>query len=228
MHYGVRLALRSLLRVCSRWPRRRPRRPRRPRRTPHPRPPARTRVRRSGSLRRPDGWLTYTRPMASSLTLGAARTTTVAGRMDADGTCHSSGSGTFGPRSPDTYQEEVGFNPSTCQERILSGTLSTDDVVKLAAASSGWRRTSSGRFTGQAGGSPAGSTPTSSSTTAGRAPGPRRSRSRRFPATPGGGCARPTALRTRTSRRWCTSSSAPPAGPRVASTSRRRLTSTTT
>jgi hypothetical protein len=87
-----------------------------------------------GVVAQPDGWLTYTHPTASSLALGNPRTTTVAGAKDADGACHSSGSGTVGPGSPGIYQEEVGFDPSTCDERILSGTLSTGDAAKLSAA----------------------------------------------------------------------------------------------
>lgn len=90
-----------------------------------------------GVVAQPDGWLIYTNTIASTMTLINPKTTAVVGTQDADGTCHISGSGTAQIGSPGTFSEEVAFNPATCAEKILSGTLSLADSAKLAALSSG-------------------------------------------------------------------------------------------
>ena len=76
------------------------------------------------------GWLTYTKTEASSLNLTNQTTQVVTGTQDADGTCNVGGSGSSGSATGEVYQEEVGFNPTTCQERILTGTISATDAAK--------------------------------------------------------------------------------------------------
>jgi len=89
----------------------------------------------------PDGWITYTRPLASRLSLKDVRVTTVAGRHDAAGGCvvgsSASESTAAAPGSPASFQEEVAFNPRSCRERVLSGTLTAAGLSRLNALRSG-------------------------------------------------------------------------------------------
>lgn len=74
----------------------------------------------------PDGWITYTNLLSSTLGLTSQTVTTLTGSFSSDGTCNISESST--PVSASTlgmdYSEETGYNPVTCQERELSGQLS--------------------------------------------------------------------------------------------------------
>lgn len=90
-----------------------------------------------GVVAQDDGWLSYTHTQASSLALTGKTTTTLTGTVDADGTCSISSAGTATAASPETYQEEVGFNPTTCQERLLTGTISASDAAKIAPTDTG-------------------------------------------------------------------------------------------
>ena len=80
-----------------------------------------------------DGWINYTKSQAPSLGLADLKTTTVQGTRESDGTCVISGSSTSSSTAP-TYEEEVGFNPTTCTSKITTGTITPTAAAKLAAA----------------------------------------------------------------------------------------------
>jgi hypothetical protein len=88
-----------------------------------------------GVVAQPDGWLVYTDTMVSKLALVGSTTTTLSGTKTAGGACdiHSSAQG-VPTTAHASYQEEIAFNPKTCQERVVSGALTPNDQVKLAAA----------------------------------------------------------------------------------------------
>jgi len=90
-----------------------------------------------GVVAAPGGWIDYTHTLASSLTLLNETTTTSTGTRGADGACTISGGGSTTAGSVGTYQEEVAFNPQSCQERVLSGTLTPGDLTQLSAATGG-------------------------------------------------------------------------------------------
>lgn len=78
-----------------------------------------------------NGWVDYTDSVASSLSLQGATTSTVDGTVTADGDCEFTASGTGDSSSSDNYQEETAYDPQTCQERVLSGSLTTADEQAL-------------------------------------------------------------------------------------------------
>lgn len=82
-----------------------------------------------------NGWIQYTRTLASRLALGNVSTTTVSAERGSDGTCtnSSSSSTAAGPVLSGLFQEEIAFNPNTCQQRVLSGTMGPDDLATLNA-----------------------------------------------------------------------------------------------
>ena len=94
-----------------------------------------------GVVAAPGGWVDYTQTLASSLTLQNATTTTFGGTRAADGTCTVAGAGSTTAGSSGSYQEEVAFNPQTCQERVLSGSLSRGDLAQLNAGTGGLSNT---------------------------------------------------------------------------------------
>lgn len=83
-----------------------------------------------------DGWLHYTKILANSLHLQGAKTRTVVGKHTADGGCtfddHASQASS---RSVNGFSEETAFNPKTCQESIVEGTLTASGLAALQAAS---------------------------------------------------------------------------------------------
>ena len=79
-----------------------------------------------------DGWITYTNTRAAALALTSPKTTTVNGAFDADGNCVISDSGTIASGASAAYTEETGYNPTTCQERIVTGGVSAATVDGLA------------------------------------------------------------------------------------------------
>jgi len=87
-----------------------------------------------GVVAQPDGWLVYTSTLASKLTLTNVQTATLNGQKAADGSCSSQGAGTAAAGSAATFEEETAFNPQTCQEKIVTGTLAPGDLAKLPAA----------------------------------------------------------------------------------------------
>jgi hypothetical protein len=83
----------------------------------------------------PGGWLQYTTTVASQLTLTNASTTTVTGTMESDGSCDIQSAGTAAATSADTFEEVTASNPLTCQDQILTGTLTAGDLTTLSALS---------------------------------------------------------------------------------------------
>jgi hypothetical protein len=90
-----------------------------------------------GVVYQPGGWLDYTKTLASKLTLKDARTATLSGTRAADGSCAFRSAGTAAAGSAATFQEETAFNPQTCQEKILTATLTSADAPILATAAGG-------------------------------------------------------------------------------------------
>jgi len=84
-----------------------------------------------------DGWLTYTNTLAGTLALRNAHTTTLAGHRSADGSCAiGSGASAATPAQAGStahFTEEVGYNPRTCQERVLTGDLTPAAAAQLNA-----------------------------------------------------------------------------------------------
>jgi hypothetical protein len=80
-----------------------------------------------------DGWLSYTNTMSSKLKLAGVATRTVAGHRGANGSCQVTGSNVAKPGSGTTFEEEVALNPTTCDEKIVTGTLDQAGVATLNA-----------------------------------------------------------------------------------------------
>jgi hypothetical protein len=93
----------------------------------------------------PDGWLTYTNTLSARVQLTNAASRTVAGRRAPDGSCETSGSMVIRSGSASNFEEEVAFNPSTCAERIVTGTLDPSGLAMVNALTSG--RTASATVT---------------------------------------------------------------------------------
>lgn len=88
-----------------------------------------------GVIAQPDGWLLYTNTLVADLDLIGSKTTTLSGKKTADGRCVIKSNGPAGgTMAAATYEEEIAFNPKTCQERVTSGTLSPAGESQLAAA----------------------------------------------------------------------------------------------
>lgn len=84
-----------------------------------------------------DGWLNYTNTQASSLDLQNPTTTVVDGIPDPDGGCDFTDNiSATATSTEDVYSEEVGYNPATCQDRVLTGTLTEADQTTLNQADS--------------------------------------------------------------------------------------------
>jgi hypothetical protein len=79
-----------------------------------------------------DGWISYTNGQATALGVTDSTVSTVSGTVDADGNCTFDNTYTGTAASP-TYQEEVGYNPTTCQDRILTGTITTTAEASLVS-----------------------------------------------------------------------------------------------
>lgn len=98
-------------------------------------PPSPTTASMPGVVSLPGGWLQYTTTVASQLTLINPSTTTVSGTIESDGSCDIQSAGTATTMSGATFEEETQFNPQTCQEQILTGTLTAADLTTLAGLS---------------------------------------------------------------------------------------------
>ncbi|WP_370366408.1 hypothetical protein [Catenulispora sp. GP43] len=93
-----------------------------------------------------DGWFHYTKVLANSLHLQGATTRTINGKHAAGGGCmFDDGASKATSRSVNGYSEEVAFNPKTCQESVIEGTLTASGLATLRAASPA---TSAGAVTG--------------------------------------------------------------------------------
>ncbi|MFC1405135.1 MULTISPECIES: hypothetical protein [Streptacidiphilus] len=79
-----------------------------------------------------DGWISYTDGQATALGVTGSTVTTIDGTVDADGACNFDESATS-TAAGSTYQEEVGFNPTTCQDRILTGSITTAAEATLVS-----------------------------------------------------------------------------------------------
>lgn len=103
-----------------------------------------------GVVAQPDGWLLYRNTMLPNLALTGVSTITISGKKAGDGTCIVQSSGRAGGTTTSaTYEEEVAYNPKTCQERVTSGTLSPAGEAKLAASDSASRAAGGSGVTAQ-------------------------------------------------------------------------------
>jgi len=80
-----------------------------------------------------DGWITYGHLKASSLSLTNTRTNTVKESRNAAGQCVISGKTDRGKKA--TYSEQIAFNPTTCESKVLTGDLTADEFNALVAKS---------------------------------------------------------------------------------------------
>lgn len=78
-----------------------------------------------------DGWITYSDSETSRLGV-TGTVTTINGTVQSDGTCQFDYDFTGSSSSP-VYQQELGYNPSTCQERVLTGSISAADEASLTS-----------------------------------------------------------------------------------------------
>ncbi|SNX57986.1 hypothetical protein SAMN06272735_2462 [Streptomyces sp. TLI_55] len=78
-----------------------------------------------------DGWITYSDDATRQFGV-TGTVTTVNGTVLSDGTCQFDSSDS-GSSSSTTYQQEVGYNPTTCQDRILTGTITPTQEASLAS-----------------------------------------------------------------------------------------------
>jgi hypothetical protein len=86
------------------------------------------------------GWLHYTKTLVGSIGLQHPVTTTITGKHASGGGCtFPSSQHTATPGSPYGYSEETGYNPGTCQEIIVSGTLTSAGEAKLNTITQGTR-----------------------------------------------------------------------------------------
>lgn len=79
-----------------------------------------------------DGWIHYTKTLVNTLGLQNKTTTTSQGTKVAGGDCTFPATSTT-TTGADTYSEEVAFNPLTCQDTVVSGTLTSAGQAKLNA-----------------------------------------------------------------------------------------------
>ena len=83
-----------------------------------------------------NGWFHYTKVLANSLHLQDTKTRTVNGKHTTDGGCaFDDGPSQASSRSAEGYSEEIAFNPKTCQESVVEGTLTASGLAVLQAAS---------------------------------------------------------------------------------------------
>ncbi|MFD5537045.1 hypothetical protein ACFWIJ_04105 [Streptomyces sp. NPDC127079] len=78
-----------------------------------------------------DGWITYTDDATSRFGV-TGTVATITGTVDSDGNCTFGYSGDTSSAST-TYQQEVGYNPSTCQDRILTGSITPTQEASLVS-----------------------------------------------------------------------------------------------
>ena len=78
-----------------------------------------------------DGWITYSDQETSQLGV-TGTVTTINGTVQSDGTCQFDYDFTGSSSSP-VYQQETGYNPSTCQERVLTGSITPADEASLTS-----------------------------------------------------------------------------------------------
>lgn len=85
----------------------------------------------------PQGTIHYTQPLAAKLALANVRTFTVQGTKGIDGECSSFDSGAVPPGGPGHFEEEIAFNPTTCEETITTGDFTSTTSAALRALSPG-------------------------------------------------------------------------------------------
>lgn len=83
----------------------------------------------------PDGWITFHDTMWQSLGLIDPHNTTLRGTIGAGRVCSIGSTGRASVRSAPTYQEEVAYNPRSCQERVVSGGLTPAALAALNSMS---------------------------------------------------------------------------------------------
>ncbi len=77
------------------------------------------------------GWIVYGNLLSTSLNLIAPSTKTITGTVDSAGTCSFSDSGSYPAGSTGTFEEEAAYNPTTCQEKLISGGLTAASLATL-------------------------------------------------------------------------------------------------
>ena len=82
-----------------------------------------------------DGWIHYNDTEAGSLQLTDPTTVTVTGTADSDG-CTFDETGDVAAGAEGAYVEQLAVNPTTCQEQVVQGTLTSSAQSALDAQSS--------------------------------------------------------------------------------------------
>lgn len=80
-----------------------------------------------------DGWIHYNDTLTQNLGGQGGTTTLVSGTMESDGSCDDNGElpDSVSESSNDQLTEEIAFNPQTCDEQLLTTTLSTSEQSAL-------------------------------------------------------------------------------------------------
>jgi hypothetical protein len=84
-----------------------------------------------GVVAAPNNWLEYSQELYPSLSLTNTSVSTLDGTIDSEGDCTVAEDGTISSTGTDVYEEEVAFNPVTCQEQVITGTPAQSGVDTL-------------------------------------------------------------------------------------------------
>ncbi len=98
---------------------------------PLPQPTSTSALEQLGISVSADGWITYSKRQSSSLPLTDVTVTVVQGPRTPEGQCGISGE-VLATTAP-TYSEQIGFNPRSCESRVLSGKLTQAAADTLMA-----------------------------------------------------------------------------------------------
>jgi hypothetical protein len=72
--------------------------------------------------------------MAAKLGLTGLKTVTLAGKVGSNGSCSFTDSGKVAPGTPGSYSEDLAYNTSTCQEKVLTGNLTKAELGEVNTA----------------------------------------------------------------------------------------------
>jgi hypothetical protein len=86
-----------------------------------------------GFTRDPDGWIHFDNTAVTKIGLIDPVTRTVAGTRDGDGACEVRSTGELSSESGPRFEEEIAFNPLTCERTIVSGGLTAEAIAALDA-----------------------------------------------------------------------------------------------
>jgi hypothetical protein len=80
----------------------------------------------------PNGWIHFNAPVAAAVPLEAQQTEVVTGTAVTGG-CSFEASETVPAETPGIFEEETAYDPTTCEESVLRGTLSQAGIEQLEA-----------------------------------------------------------------------------------------------